>query len=88
MYRNLVRQGLTCIDAFNERRSASEITPGNVTSEQEPTEIWLRLRPSPVTLAKNGDPFTFLSPKRTEILYSPGAVGKYVTATVPSLLSL
>jgi len=29
-----------------------------------------------LTLAKNGDPLMFLSPKRTEILYSPGAVGR------------
>ena len=28
-----------------------------------------------------------LSPNLTEILYSPGAVGKYDTDTVPSLLS-
>lgn len=28
-----------------------------------------------------------LSPNRTEILYSPGAVGRYDTETVPSLLS-
>lgn len=29
-----------------------------------------------ITFAKNGDPLMFLSPKRTEILYSPGAVGR------------
>lgn len=76
------------MDAFNARKSSSEMAPGNVTSEHDPTDIWLRLRPSPVIFAKNGDPLIFLSPNRTEILYSPGAVGKYVTATVPSLLSL
>lgn len=74
--------------AFNVLKSASLICPGKVTSDEEPTEIWLRFRPSPVTLAKYGDPLICLSPKRTEILYSPGAVGRYVTDTVPSLLSL
>lgn len=39
---------ITWMEAFKERRSASVTTPGSVTSEQEPTEIWLRLRPSPV----------------------------------------
>lgn len=37
------------MEAFSERKSASVIFPGNVTSEHDPTEIWLRLRPSPVT---------------------------------------
>lgn len=64
------------IEAFNCFKSLSVISPGKVTSEQEPTEIWLRLRPSPVTLEKNGEPLMCLSPKRTETLYSPGAVGR------------
>jgi len=41
----------------------------------------------PVILAVNGLPLMFLSPNLTEILYSPGAVGRYETETVPSLLS-
>lgn len=36
------------MEALSERRSLSEIFPGKVTSEHDPTEIWLRLRPSPV----------------------------------------
>jgi hypothetical protein len=44
-------------------------------------------RKLPVILAVYGLPLMCLSPKRTEILYSPGAVGRYDTETVPSLLS-
>ena len=45
-------------------------------------------RPNPpVILALYGLPLICLSPNLTEILYSPGAVGKYDTETVPSLLS-
>ena len=38
-------------------------------------------------LATNGEPEMCLSANLTVMLYSPGAVGKYVTVHVPSLLS-
>ena len=38
-------------------------------------------------LATNGDPEMFLSANLTVMLYSPGAIGRYVTVQVPSLLS-
>lgn len=41
----------------------------------------------PVIFATYGLPFICLSPNFTLILYSPGAVGRYDTETVPSLLS-
>lgn len=41
----------------------------------------------PVTFELYGLPLMCLSPNLTETLYSPGAVGRYVTDTVPSLLS-
>ena len=48
----------------------------------------LRFLPSPVTLQVNGDPSICSPPNRALILYSPGAVGRYDTLTVPSLLSI
>lgn len=74
--------------ALSVRRSASGISPVSVISEHDATDTWLRFFPSPITLAKNGEPLMCLSPNRTETLYSPGAVGRYVIPTVPSLLSL
>lgn len=47
----------------------------------------IKLIAVPVILALYGLPFICLSPNFTDILYSPGAVGKYDTDTVPSLLS-
>lgn len=48
--------------------------------------LWKRFY-EPVTFVLYGLPLMCLSANLTEILYSPGAVGKYVTETVPSLLS-
>jgi hypothetical protein len=55
-------------------------------SQSDQTTIYKTLN-LPVILALYGLPLICLSPNLTEILYSPGAVGKYDTDTVPSLLS-
>ena len=44
--------------------------------------------PGPMTLAQNGDPEMCLSANLMMMLYSPGAVGRYCTEHVPSLLSV
>ena len=76
------------MQAFNDLKSQSEIFCGNETSEADPTEIALRFLPSPVTLQVKGEPSMCSPANRALILYSPGAVGRQDTLTVPSLLSM
>ena len=75
------------MEALRLLMSFSVTFPGRGTSLLEPTLMVFLFLPSPVTFTAKGLPLICLSANLHDTLYSPGAVGRNETETVPSLLS-